>query len=229
MISQSLPRYDHRQSRQNAQSIPRASLLGVPAEIFNMPVRSLACCDNRSLRHTCNTEIVRRCKDSFYNIVDPTTASLQVSPSCAKHKHILTLFLQLDAEFAARAVSLAKFERWSDHIITLRLKVPSTAFFYQLQQGNVWTGEGDVFSSMANTKEFKSALGLLTALPRCKAILIQHDTPSRGWLMYDFQSSRRKIRNKTIAVLDDVLRENLEVSFVCHYAYHDGIAANFSL
>ena len=67
-------------------------------------------------------------------------------------------------------------------------------------------------------KEFKSALALLTTLPRCKAVQIQHDTPSSGWLLYDYQSSRRKVRDNTMAVLGDVLRENLEVCCIrCLY------------
>ncbi|KAI4910039.1 hypothetical protein J4E90_007469 [Alternaria incomplexa] len=120
----------------------------------------------------------------------------------------------LDADFPARAVSLAKFERWSDHITTLRLKVPRTAFFYQLHQGAAAAADGDTFSAMSGTKEFKSALALLTTLPRCKAVQIQHDTPSSGWLLCDYQSSRREVRDKTMAVLGDVLRENLEHGLV---------------
>ncbi|KAI4926962.1 uncharacterized protein J4E92_006123 [Alternaria infectoria] len=164
-----------------------------------MILRHLGCCDTRSLRQTCNKELVGRCKDSFYNIVDPTTA-----------------FLQLDADFPARAVSLANFERWSDHITTLRLKVPRTAFFYQLHQGAAAAAgaDGDTFSAMSGTKEFKSARALLTTLPRCKAVQIQHDTPSSGWLLCDYQSSRREVRDKTMAVLGDVLRENLEHGLV---------------
>ncbi|KAI4649419.1 hypothetical protein J4E93_003737 [Alternaria ventricosa] len=67
---------------------------------------------------------------------------------------------------------------------------------------------------MSGTKEFKSALALLTTLPRCKAVLIQHDTPSSGWLMCDYHCSRWKAREKTMATLDHVLRENLEHSLV---------------
>ena len=106
-------------------------------------------------------------------------------------------------------MSLAKFEQWSDHITTLRLKVPRTTFFYQLHQSAA--ADGDTFSAMSDTKEFKSALALLTTLPRCKAVLIQHDTPSSGWLLCDYQYIRRKVQDKTMAVLDDVLRGNLEV------------------
>ncbi|KAI4689565.1 uncharacterized protein J4E88_002919 [Alternaria novae-zelandiae] len=198
MISRNLPRRDRRQPRQKkAQRAPRASLAGVPVELFGMIVRHLACCDIRSLRQTCNKELVGRCKDSFYNIVNSTAASLQ-----------------LDADFPARAVSLAKFERRSDHITTLRLKVPRTAFFYQLHQGAVAAADGDTFSAMSGEKEFKSALALLTTLPRCKAVQIQHDTPSSGWLLCDYQSSRRKVRDNTMAVLGDVLRENLEHGLV---------------
>ena len=119
-------------------------------------------------------------------------------------------------------MSLAKFEWWSDHITILRLKVPRTAFFYQLHQGAVAAAaaaaDGDTFSAMSGMKEFKSALALLTTLPRCKAALIQHDTPSSGWLLCDYQFSRRKVRDKTIAVLGDVLRENLGVCCIrCLY------------
>ncbi|KAI4662865.1 uncharacterized protein J4E79_004176 [Alternaria viburni] len=67
---------------------------------------------------------------------------------------------------------------------------------------------------MSDTKEFKSALALLTTLPPCKAVQIQHDTPSSGWLLCDYQSSRREVRDKTMAVLGDVLRENLEHGLV---------------
>jgi len=81
MISRNLPRRNRRQPPQKkAQPVPHASLAGVPVEIFSMILRYLACCDTRSLRQTCNKELVGRCKDSFYNSVDPTTASLQVSP-----------------------------------------------------------------------------------------------------------------------------------------------------
>ena len=81
MVSRNLPRRDHRQLPQKkAQTASRASLAGVPVELFSMILRHLACCDIRSLRQTCNKELVRRCKDSFYNIVDPTTAFLQASP-----------------------------------------------------------------------------------------------------------------------------------------------------
>ena len=115
-------------------------------------------------------------------------------------------------------MSLAKFERWSDHITTLRLKVPRTTFFYQLHQGAAAAADGDTFSAMSGTKEFKSALALLTTLPRCKAVQIQHDTPSSGWLLCDYQSSRREVRDKTMAVLGDLLRENLEVCCIrCLY------------
>ncbi|KAI4621737.1 hypothetical protein J4E80_004109 [Alternaria sp. BMP 0032] len=196
MISRNLPRHDRRQPHQKkAQPAPLASLAGVPVELFGMIVRHLACCDIRSLRQTCNKELVGRCKDSFYNIVNSTAASLQ-----------------LDADFPARAVSLAKFERWSDHITTLRFKVPRTAFFYQLHQGAA--ADGDTFSAMSDTKEFKSALALLTTLPRCKAVQIQHDTPSSGWLLCDYQSSRLEVRDKTMAVQGDVLHENLEHGLV---------------
>ena len=81
LISRNLPRRDrHQPPQKKAQPAPRASLAGVPVEIFSMILRHLACCDTRSLRQTCNKELVGRCKDSFYNIVDPTTASLQVCP-----------------------------------------------------------------------------------------------------------------------------------------------------
>jgi len=81
MISRNLPRRNRRQPPQKeAQTASRASLAGVPVELFSMILRHLACCDIRSLRQTCNKELVGRCKDSFYNIVDPTTASLQASP-----------------------------------------------------------------------------------------------------------------------------------------------------
>ena len=81
MISRNLPRRSRRQPPQKkAQPASRASLAGVPVEIFSMILRRLACCDTRSLRQTCDKELVGRCKDSFYNIVDPTTAFLQVSP-----------------------------------------------------------------------------------------------------------------------------------------------------
>lgn len=115
-------------------------------------------------------------------------------------------------------MSLAKFERWSDHITTPHLKVPRTAFFCQLHQGAAAAVDGDTFSAMSDTKKFKSAPALLTTFPRCKAVLIQHDTPSSGWLLCDYQSSRRKVRDKTMVVLGDVLRENLEVCCIpCLY------------
>ncbi|KAI4706839.1 hypothetical protein J4E89_008535 [Alternaria sp. Ai002NY15] len=200
MISRNLPRRDRRQPPQKkAQTASRAGLAGVPVELFSMILRHLACCYIRSLRQTCNKELVGRCKDSFYNIVNSTAASLQ-----------------LDADCPARAMSLAKFERWSDHITTLCFKVPRTAFFYQLHQGAAAAAaaDGDTFSAMSDTKEFKSALALLITLPRCKAVLIQHDTPSSGWLLCDYQSIRRKVQDNTMAVQGDVLRENLEHGLV---------------
>ena len=81
VISRNLLCRDRRQPPQKKpQPTSRASLAGAPVELFSMILRHLACCDTRSLRQTCNKELVGRYKDGFYNIVDPTTASLQVSP-----------------------------------------------------------------------------------------------------------------------------------------------------
>jgi hypothetical protein len=130
---------------------------------------------------------------------------------CEQHlRHTLTSLLQLDAEFPARAASLAKFEQWSYNITTLRLMVPRTAFFYKSQQGDPTAKSGNTFSAMAATAEFKSALGLLTTLPRCNTILLQHETLS-SWRLCAFECNRRIVRDRTIAVLDVVMRENLEV------------------
>jgi hypothetical protein len=64
--------------------------------------------------------------------------------------------------------------------------------------------------NLAATAEFKSALGLLTMLPRCTTILLQHETLS-SWRLCDFESNRRIVRDRTVAVLDVVMRKNLEV------------------
>jgi hypothetical protein len=143
---------------------PPSHLVAMPLELFYMVIDRISFRDLKALRETSN-EVGKRCKNKFY--ADANTSMVR---------------LELDDHFRERVLALAQFEFWSDNITSVHLEVPRNAFFYHHRpphwcreddQHDIETTSGN-FSAMAATREFKIALEVLTRLPRCHTIEVEH-------------------------------------------------------
>jgi hypothetical protein len=72
----------------------------------------------------------------------------------------------------------------------------------------------DDFADVAGTVKYNGTLALLATLPLWEYITLHHDTASPGLYKCDFEVSRRTVNAKTMATMDSVLRENLELGLV---------------
>jgi hypothetical protein len=176
----------------------------MPLELFYMVIDRISFRDLKALRETSN-EVGKRRKNKFY--ADANTSMVR---------------LGLDDHFRERVLALAQFEFWSDNITSVRLEVPRNAFFYHHRPPH-WCREDDQhdiettsdnFSAMAATREFKIALEVLTRLPRCHTIQVEHGIGLHSTGLDDFETSRKAVVEKLRATFNTALEHNLHEDLV---------------
>jgi hypothetical protein len=180
------------------------AFVAMPLELFYMVIDRISFRDLKALRETSN-EVGKRCKDKFY--ADANTSMVR---------------LELDDHFRERVLALAQFEFWSDNITSVRLEVPRNAFFDHHKPPH-WCGADDQhdmktttdnFSAMAATQEFKIALEVLTRLPRCHIIEVEHGIGLHSTALDDFETSRKAVVEKLRATFKSVMEHNLHEGLV---------------